>query len=77
MQSFDQALYQAVKDGRVTMETALTYASKPHDFKLLVQGEGKVGTSMDDVIQEPDEPAENGNGEGPNGRGPASLIPGL
>ena len=51
MQSFDQALYQAVKDGRVTMETALSYATRPHDFKLLVQGDGRVGTSMEDVEQ--------------------------
>src|SRR4051794_33551110 len=27
MQSFDQALYESVRNGRVTMETALTYAS--------------------------------------------------
>ena len=78
MQSFDQALYAAVKDGRVTMETALTYATKPHDFKLLVQGEGKVGTSMDDVIQpeEPDDDDDKGD-SGTGGRDPASLIPGL
>jgi twitching motility protein PilT len=82
MQSFDQALYAAVRDGRVAMETAMTYASKPHDFKLLVQGEGKVGTSMDDVIQEP-EPDEEGPvvsspGEDLHGgRDPANLIPGL
>lgn len=58
MQSFDQALYAAVKDGRVTMETALEYATRPHDFKLLVAGEGRTGTSMEDVQQEPEKPAE-------------------
>jgi twitching motility protein PilT len=52
MQTFDQALYAAVTDGRVSMETALDYATRPHDFKLLVQGEGRVGTSMADVFQE-------------------------
>ena len=51
MQSFDQALYAAVKDGRVSMETALANATRPHDFKLLVQGEGRVGTTVDDVLQ--------------------------
>jgi twitching motility protein PilT len=81
MQSFDQALYAAVKDGRVTMDTAMSYATKPHDFKLLVQGEGRVGTSMDDVDQEQGKEDEGGNGTGggedPAARNPANLIPGL
>jgi twitching motility protein PilT len=83
MQSFDQALYAAVKDGRVTMDTAMTYATKPHDFKLLVQGEGRVGTSMDDVDQEQgkedEESGGNGTaaGEDPTARNPSNLIPGL
>ena len=52
MQSFDQALYAAVTDGRIDMETALSYATRPHDFKLLVQGGGSAGgTTMDDVAQ--------------------------
>jgi twitching motility protein PilT len=83
MQSFDQALYAAVKDGRVTMDTAMAYATKPHDFKLLVQGEGRVGTSMDDVDQEQGKEDEDsggngaGGGEDPAARNPANLIPGL
>jgi twitching motility protein PilT len=83
MQSFDQALYAAVKDGRVTMDTAMSYATKPHDFKLLVQGEGRVGTSMDDVDQEQGKENEDsagngtGSGEDPAARNPANLIPGL
>jgi twitching motility protein PilT len=83
MQSFDQALYAAVKDGRVTMDTAMSYATKPHDFKLLVQGEGRVGTSMDDVDQDQGREDEDsggtggGAGEDPTGRDPANLIPGL
>jgi twitching motility protein PilT len=63
MQSFDQALYNAVKSGLIDMDTALANATRPHDFKLLVQGEGRVGTTMEDVVQEE--------------RDPASLIPGL
>jgi twitching motility protein PilT len=51
------------------METAMSYASRPHDFKLLVQGEGRTGTSMEDVEQA-DEPAQPS-------RSPADLIPGL
>ena len=69
MQTFDQALYNAVTDGRVDMDTAMAHASKPHDFKLLVQGGGKTGTTMDDVNQ-PEEKKEPA-------RDPASLIPGL
>jgi twitching motility protein PilT len=71
MQSFDQALYEAVTAGKITMETALAAASRPHDFKLLVQGEGRVGTSMEDVVEEP----ANSGGDG--SRDPADLIPGL
>jgi twitching motility protein PilT len=85
MQSFDQALYAAVRDGRVLMETAMTYATKPHDFKLLVQGEGRVGTTMEDVDQSQGQPADDGEGatvEAPGeetaaSRDPANLIPGL
>jgi len=74
MQSFDQALYNAVRDGRVTMETALGYATRPHDFKLLVAGEGRTGTSMEDVNQEDD---GDDSDEPTTGRDPTSLIPGL
>jgi len=76
MQTFDQALYAAVTAGKVSMETAMQAASRPHDFKLLVQGEGKVGTSMDDVVQE--EPAAAAPPPAQDaGRDPANLIPGL
>jgi twitching motility protein PilT len=80
MQSFDQALYNAVKSGLIDMDTAMANASKPHDFKLLVQGEGRVGTTMADVIQEPDEDEAGDDSDqngGSTGRDPSSLIPGL
>lgn len=72
MQTFDQALYGAVTEGKVSMEMALQYASRPHDFKLLVQGEGRVGTTMEDVAQEEEAPAAV-----TADRDPANLIPGL
>ena len=75
MQSFDQALYVAVTDGKVSMETAMQYSTRPHDFKLLVQGEGKIGTSMDDVAQ--GEAQDGETGHHPAERDPANLIPGL
>jgi twitching motility protein PilT len=49
MQTFDQALLHHVKAGRVTMEDAVQAASSPHDFKLLVAGDGRTATSMDDL----------------------------
>jgi twitching motility protein PilT len=56
MQTFDQALLHHVKAGRVTMEDAVQAASSPHDFKLLVAGDGRTATSMDDLAHTPREP---------------------
>jgi twitching motility protein PilT len=49
MQTFDQALFGHVKAGRVTFEDAMQVASSPHDFKLLMQADGRLGTTMEDV----------------------------
>jgi twitching motility protein PilT len=49
MQTFDQALFGHLKAGRVSMEDAMRAASSPHDFKLLVQADGRRGTTMEDV----------------------------
>ena len=51
MQTFDQALFGHVKAGRVTFEDAMRVASSPHDFKLLMQSDGRRGTTMDDVAE--------------------------
>jgi twitching motility protein PilT len=50
MQTFDQALFEHVQAGRVMREHALAAASSPQDFKLLLAAEGRVGTSMADVL---------------------------
>jgi len=76
MQTFDQALYQAVTAGKITMQVAMAAASRPHDFKLLVQGEGRVGTTMEDVNQDQGEAPDVAPAVDP-GRDPADLIPGL
>ena len=58
MQTFDQALYAHVQAGRVTVEDAMDADTSPHDFKLLLEAEGRRGTTMDDVpmhAQEEDE----------------------
>jgi twitching motility protein PilT len=49
MQTFDQALFGHVKAGRVTFDDAMRMASSPHDFKLLMQADGRRGTTMEDV----------------------------
>jgi twitching motility protein PilT len=49
MQTFDQALFAHVTAGRVSLEDALNAATSPHDFKLLLEAEGRRGTTMADV----------------------------
>ena len=58
MQTFDQALYVHVAAGRVTVEDAMAAATSPHDFKLLLETQGRRGTTMADVvaIEEPPGP---------------------
>jgi twitching motility protein PilT len=73
MQTFDQALYTHVKAGRVSVEDALIAATSPHDFKLLLEAEGRRGTTMDDV---PDARPGGDGGEPPPpaSSGPLSLV---
>jgi twitching motility protein PilT len=51
MQTFDQALFDHVKAGRVDVKHALLAATSPHDFKLLLAADGRRGTTMSDVAQ--------------------------
>src|SRR5579884_619508 len=51
MQTFDQALLGFYQAGRISLEDALRAASSPHDFKLLVAGDGRTATSMDDLAR--------------------------
>ncbi len=53
MQTFDQALYEHVVAGRVTLEDAMKTATSPHDFKLLLESAGRRGTTMADVLEVP------------------------
>jgi twitching motility protein PilT len=50
MQTFDQALLGHVQQGKVDMEEALTAATSPHDFKLLVDSDGQRSTSVDHLL---------------------------
>jgi len=49
MQTFDQALFDHVKSGRVALDEAVRAATSPHDFKLLLAADGRRGTTMDDL----------------------------
>ena len=44
MQTFDQALLKLVEEDRVEYEEALRAASRPQDFKLMVQATGLLGS---------------------------------
>jgi twitching motility protein PilT len=55
MQTFDQALLGHVQQGRVSMEVALKAATHPHDFKLLVSSDGLRSTSVESVLETPEE----------------------
>jgi twitching motility protein PilT len=61
MQTFDQALFDHVKAGRVSLDDAVRAATSPHDFKLLLAADGRRGTTMDDLY---DGSATPGNGNG-------------
>jgi twitching motility protein PilT len=49
MQTFDQALHAHVRAGRVSVEDAMTVASNRNDLKLMLDTDGRRGTTMDDV----------------------------
>jgi twitching motility protein PilT len=74
MQTFDQALFGHVKAGRVTFEDAMQVASSPHDFKLLMQAEGRRGTTMDDVAAVEERRAAAEQSDAPAPRPPLSVA---
>jgi twitching motility protein PilT len=71
MQTFDQALFGHLKAGRVTFDDAMHVASSPHDFKLLVQADGRKGTTMDDVANV----ERQRNGSAPSAPAPPTPAP--
>jgi twitching motility protein PilT len=77
MQTFDQALFGHVKAGRVTFEDAMRVATSPHDFKLLMQAEGRKGTTMDDVASAEDRRASSdaaAPASAPGGKSPLGVA---
>ncbi len=61
MQTFDQALLHHVQAGRVAMDDAMQVATSPHDFKLLVAAEGRLGTTMSDLDGEREREPDDGD----------------
>jgi twitching motility protein PilT len=53
MQTFDQALLEHVRAGRVAMDEALRAATHPHDFKLAVAADGQRSTSVEQLMGQP------------------------
>jgi twitching motility protein PilT len=43
MQTFDQHLLEHLQAGRIAMEDAVRTASSPHDFKLMVAAQSRIG----------------------------------
>jgi twitching motility protein PilT len=58
MQTFDQSLLSHVEAGRVTEAVAMEYASRPHDFKLMIAAAGSSASDMSQLNSpEPNVPA--------------------
>lgn len=51
-QTFDQALLDLLRDGRITEEITLEYATNPADMKLKMDGVGRGALVKDEVINE-------------------------
>ena len=49
MQTFDQSLLKHVTSGAVSEETAMDYASSPHDFELMLGASGRGASDMSQV----------------------------
>jgi twitching motility protein PilT len=58
----------------VTFEDAMRVASSPHDFKLLMQADGRKGTTMEDVASVEDRRASSEPAPAaPGGSSPVSV----
>jgi twitching motility protein PilT len=61
MQTFEQSLLKHYQEGRISLEQAMYAATHPHDFKIMVETEGRRSTSVDQLYNY----AGNGGTEGP------------
>ena len=53
MRTFDQSLLGYAMEGRITEETAMDYASSPHDFKLMLAAGGQRASGIEQLETEP------------------------
>jgi twitching motility protein PilT len=51
MQTFDQALLKLLRAGEITLEDATRAATRPHDFKLMVDAEGQRASSVEQLYE--------------------------
>ncbi len=57
MQTFDQSLLGQVAAGRVSEQTAMEYASSPHDFKLMLASSGRRASDISQMLDDGDDHA--------------------
>jgi twitching motility protein PilT len=53
MRTFDQSLLTYVMEGKVAEEVALSYASSPHDFKLMLAAGGQRASGLEQLAGQP------------------------
>src|SRR4051794_24053469 len=54
MRTFDQSLLTYAMEGRITEQTALDYASSPHDFRLMLAAGGQRASGIEQLnVEEP------------------------
>jgi twitching motility protein PilT len=49
MQTFDQSLLTHVTAGDIAVETAMDTASSPHDFKLMLDAQGRRASGIEQL----------------------------
>jgi twitching motility protein PilT len=72
MQTFEQSLLKHYQGGRISLDQAMHAATHPHDFKLMVENEGRRSTSVDQLYN-----SDNGGtgGPPPPSQAPSSASP--
>jgi twitching motility protein PilT len=53
MRTFDQSLLAYAMEGRITEQTAMDYASSPHDFKLMLAAGGQRASGLEQLDEAP------------------------
>ncbi len=79
MRTFDQDLLDHVQAGRVSEETALAAASRPHDFKLMLEAGGQRASGIEQISTSESaggrDSAASGTNAAPAGKRPVPEAP--